>query len=136
MTAPAAAHASRAAQWSDRAIWAAAAIACITVGVVLVLTTSAEPWHPALFAVLPDAPLALGIARGLDRGQLHPRAVRPYNATHRLIGPITLAIVGVAISPAVVTAAIGWLFHISFDHAIGLGLRDPDGRVRSRSTGT
>jgi hypothetical protein len=135
MTAPAIAPSpSRLAQGSDRAIWAAVAVACMTVGVALVRPTSAQPWQLALSAMLPDAPLALGIARGLDRGQLHPRAVRPYNATHRLLLPIILAVVGVAISPAVVTAATGWLFHICFDHAIGLGLRGPDGRLRPHAT--
>ena len=47
--------------------------------------------HALSFALAPDLAFFYGVAPGLARGQLHPRAVRLYNALHSLLGPVALA---------------------------------------------
>lgn len=42
------------------------------------------------FALAPDLAVLYGIAPGLARGQLHPRAVPIYNALHQFWGPLAL----------------------------------------------
>jgi Domain of unknown function (DUF4260) len=90
-------------------------------------------WQFFAFGAMPDVALLLGIAPGLARGQLHPRAVPLYNALHRPAGPLALAVVVVAASlPAgYLVGAIAWGVHIAVDRLAGYGLRTPDGFQRS-----
>lgn len=88
-----------------------------------------------VFLLLPDLPLFAGGGPGLERGQLHPRAVPWYNASHHPL----LALLAVAVSwlpwqagatmPAM--AALTWVAHIALDRCLGYGLRDRTGRQRA-----
>jgi hypothetical protein len=93
-------------------------------------------WQLWVFALAPDLPLLAGGARGLQPGQLHPRAVPFYNATHRLVGPLALTALGcwslaVTGMPGVLVAGTAWLAHVGLDRACGYGLRDRAGFVRA-----
>jgi hypothetical protein len=68
-------------------------------------------WLLAAFAIGPDLALLFGISSTLEQGQLHPRAVRLYNALH--------------------SGALAWALHISLDRALGYGMRTRDGFQRS-----
>ena len=48
-------------------------------------------WQFFAFGAAPDIALFVGIAPGLAKGQLHPRAVPLYNALHRFAGPLAFA---------------------------------------------
>jgi len=86
------------------------------------------------FLLLPDVPFVLGLRPAIVAGQLDPGMVPAYNATHRLAGAAACCAAAPALrSPAVGAAGLAWLTHISFDRAVGFGLRAPDGRLRSRS---
>ena len=92
----------------------------------------AEIWAPLVFLILPDVSLLFGMGSGLERGQIHPRAVRLYNLVHRFwIGP-AIAIVAGFLFPTSPWFLVGlaWGAHIAFDRALGLGLRDPSGFAR------
>lgn len=109
------------------------------VALALLATTAFEVhshgggWLALGFAVMPDLGLLAGAARGLEKGQMAPRAVPLYNALHRFIGPVALALLVVTgvLSPFWLAAALGWALHISIDRAVGYGLRGPDGFQRS-----
>jgi predicted anti-sigma-YlaC factor YlaD len=58
--------------------------------VVVVVAWDAAWWPAVAFALAPDLAVVYGIAPGLARGQLHPRAVPFYNALHRFWGPLAL----------------------------------------------
>jgi Domain of unknown function (DUF4260) len=115
-----------------RALYATGAASLAGAGVALVAATDTSLVVLLIFAVLPDVAILGGLRRGLAPGQLHPRAVPLYNALHRLAMPAAIAAVGVFAGPRWFTAAAGWAFHICFDHAVGLGLRTPDGFVRNQ----
>ena len=89
-------------------------------------------WQLWVAFVLPDVALLAGAARGLERGQLAPRAVPLYNALHRFPGPLLLG--GAALLwlglPWLV-GALAWAAHIALDRAVGYGLRDPRGLQRA-----
>ncbi|MGY1915189.1 DUF4260 family protein [Blastococcus sp. SYSU DS0973] len=93
-------------------------------------------WQLWVFALAPDLPLLAGGGRGLRPGQLHPRAVLAYNATHHLAGPLALTALGglwlgtTGESGALVAGA-AWLAHVAFDRAAGYGLRSGSGFQRS-----
>jgi Domain of unknown function (DUF4260) len=117
---------------SKRAGYAGLAVVLIAAVVVEVANHSTGYWQIAAFALGPDVPLLFGSGAGLERGQLHPRAVRLYNLVHRFWGPVALVILG-----AVGVLEIGWLiggltwaFHIALDRSLGYGLRTPDGFQR------
>jgi hypothetical protein len=90
-------------------------------------------WQFAAFGFGPDIALFYGIAANLEKGQLHPRAVRLYNLLHRywlplgLLGAASLGVVPLGY----VVGALAWAFHISIDRAVGYGLRTRDGFQRS-----
>jgi hypothetical protein len=86
-------------------------------------------WLALGFALMPDLGLLAGAGRGLDKGQLAPRAVPIYNALHRFAGPVLLGgLVLAGVVPAVwLAAALGWALHISIDRTAGYGLRGSDG---------
>jgi hypothetical protein len=117
----------------SRLIYAAVAVSSMTAGVTLVASVNAGIWQLVVFAVLPDVAILAGLGRGLARGQLHPRAVPLYNTLHRWFGPAALAAAAPLMGPAWLIAALGWTFHICFDHAVGLGLRTREGFVRGKA---
>ena len=90
-------------------------------------------WQFLAFGAGPDLALFAGIAPGLEKGRLHPRAVPLYNALHRFWGPLALAALAAfgVVSLGFFVGAIAWALHIAFDRTIGYGLRTPDGFQRS-----
>lgn len=93
------------------------------------------------FVLLPDVTL-VGAFDPHRRGALLPRRVTFYNAAHRPWAALVLVVVG-ALAPMpgvagvdgggklVAVAGIAWLLHIASDRAVGYGLRDADGVIRS-----
>jgi hypothetical protein len=116
----------------DRVVWALAAAVFAGTGLTLVVVTGRGLWQFIALAVLPDVAILAGLGRGLAHGQLHPRSVPYYNALHRSPGPVALTMIAALAGPPWLIAALGWAFHISFDHAVGLGLRTADGFVRGQ----
>ena len=89
-------------------------------------------WWPLLaFAMAPDVALLAGFGRDLEKGRLHPRAVRLYNALHSLWSPALLALAALALPAGALVCATVWAFHIAFDRALGYGMRTRDGHQRS-----
>ncbi len=88
-------------------------------------------WQLWVAFVLPDVALLAGAARGLQRGQLAPRAVPLYNALHHPAGPLLAVIVAAALLPdAWLAAALAWGAHVAMDRAAGYGLRTREGFQR------
>jgi hypothetical protein len=89
-------------------------------------------WQLAAFSIGPDLALLLGAGEGLERGQLHPRAVPAYNAVHRSFGPVALgALAALGVLPhGFFVGALAWGFHVALDRALGYGLRTRDGFQR------
>ena len=89
-------------------------------------------WQLAAFGFGPDLALFYGVGARLERGQLHPRAVRLYNHVHRYWLPlalITLASLGL-VPHAYFVGGLAWCLHISLDRVLGYGLRTRDGFQR------
>jgi hypothetical protein len=114
-----------------RLAWGAAAVGLLA-GTILQVQDHGGGWLALGFALMPDLGLLAGIGRGLEKGQLAPRAVPIYNALHRFVGPVVLAaLVVTGILPAVwLSAALGWALHIAIDRAVGYGFRGADGFQR------
>ena len=93
----------------------------------------ASGWLALAFGIGPDLALFAGIAPGLQKGQLAPRAVPLYNAAHLYLGPLVLAaaIAAGLLSHAWLGAALAWGAHVALDRAIGYGLRGRDGFQRA-----
>jgi hypothetical protein len=116
-----------------RLAYAGLAAALVAV-IVLVYARESVGWWPVVaFGLGPDLPLLLGAGRGLEQGQLHPRAVPLYNAVHRFWGPLAVGAITLAASlPAAwLVAALAWATHIAVDRAVGYSLRTRDGFQRS-----
>jgi hypothetical protein len=114
-----------------------AAFAALTVALAVALVLAiGQHGHLGLaiaFLVLPDLALLFGGGRGLERGQLHPRAVPVYNLVHRLWGPAAL---GAAVATGLlggfwIVAALAWGVHVALDRSVGYGLRTRDGFQRA-----
>ncbi|MEA2582303.1 MAG: hypothetical protein QOF33_388 [Thermomicrobiales bacterium] len=103
-------------------------------------------WQALGFALAPDLALFVGIAPGLTRGQLHPRAVPLYNAVHGFGGPLLLGLaallwlgvpwlVGLAallwLGVPWLVGALSWSVHVAVDRAVGYGRRTPEGFRRA-----
>lgn len=97
-------------------------------------------WLAALLAVAffiaPDLTFLAGIrdAHTVERGQLPARAVPYYNAAHRALVPLAFMVL-YTVTPPIQWAPLfaglcGWMAHISFDRALGYGLRTKDGFQR------
>src|SRR4051812_33395977 len=67
-------------------------------------------WQFFAFGAGPDLALFAGIAPGLAKGQLHPRAVPLYNALHRFWGPLALGVLAALdlVSVGFFVGAIAW----------------------------
>jgi Domain of unknown function (DUF4260) len=117
-------------------VYGVLAVALLASILILLIGSDADWWPAVAFSVGPDVAVLYGIAPGLARGQLHPRAVPLHNALHRFWGPLALIIVAVTagLSRAWLGAGLAWAFHVAFDRAIGLRLRSPDGFQRGDRT--
>ena len=118
-----------------RVAYAGLAAVLLASVVALIIVWDAGWWPTVPFALGPDLAVLYGIAPGLARGQLHPRAVSLYNALHRFWGPLVLAIAALAagLPLGYVAGAIAWGLHVAFDRAIGLRPRSRDGFQRAQS---
>jgi hypothetical protein len=118
-----------------RVAYAVPAAALFASVVALIVVWDASWWQTVVFALGPDLAVLYGIAPGLARGQLHPRAVSLYNALHRFWGPLALAIAALAagLPLGYLAGAIAWGLHVAFDRAIGLRPRSPDGFQRAKN---
>lgn len=104
--------------------------------VAVVVTQHSNWWQLVVFAIAPDLALVAGAGPGLERGQLHPRAVPFYNAVHRLWVPgLLIAVTLVLQSPAWLAGGLAWVAHIGFDRSLGFGLRNAQGFQRGSSQG-
>jgi hypothetical protein len=116
-----------------RALYGLLALALLATIAVVIVRHDTGWWQLAAFGLGPDLALLLGAGRGLERGQLHPRAVPVYNALHRFWGPLALgalAALGV-VSTGFLVGALAWAFHVALDRAVGYGLRTRDGFQRA-----
>ena len=118
-----------------RVAYAGLAAALLASVVALIVVWDAAWWQTVAFALGPDLAVLYGIAPGLARRQLHPRAVSLYNALHRFWGPLALALAALAagLPLGYLAGAIAWGIHVAFDRAIGLRPRSPDGFQRAES---
>src|SRR4051794_12142374 len=125
-----AAHAPRA----ITARFAHAFLAALLLALILfeVVRHGAGIWQVAAFGLGPDLALFCGVAPGLAKGQLHPRAVGIYNLVHRFWLPVALlTLAWFDLVPAgFFIGGLAWCFHISLDRAVGYGLRTRDGFQR------
>ena len=120
---------------SRRLGYAAVGLAALGVAIAVVVTRHESWWPLVAFAIAPDITLLLGgIGRGLQRGQLNPRAVPSYNAVHRFWAPAALTLVAALVgSGAWAAAGLAWIAHIGIDRSLGFGLRTPEGFQRKDS---
>jgi hypothetical protein len=81
------------------------------------------------FLIAPDLAMLVGANGRLAKRQLAPRAVRYYNAVHRVWGPLALLVACTfwINSAALFTGGLAWLAHVAVDRAVGYGLRAPSG---------
>ncbi|MFC4911126.1 DUF4260 family protein [Actinomadura gamaensis] len=85
-----------------------------------------------VFFIAPDFTMFIDARRG-GGGRLGPRAVPFYNAAHRAVIPLALAVVysvSAIEAPALFAGLLGWLGHIAMDRTFGYGLRAADGSRR------
>jgi hypothetical protein len=111
--------------------YAALGFAAAGLAIGVVVTQHAAWWQLVVFAIAPDVSLLLGMSSGLERGQLHPRAVPIYNAVHRYWAPGALVLITFLLhAPEWLAAGLAWTAHISFDRSLGFGLRTREGFQR------
>jgi uncharacterized protein DUF4260 len=117
----------------SRIAYAGLAAALLAAAVLETAAHGTGYWQLAAFALGPDLALAYGAGAGLERGQLHPRAVWLYNLLHRFWLPAALAVVAaVGLLPlGYLVGALTWGFHIALDRAVGYRLRTRDGFQRA-----
>jgi len=116
---------------SPRIAYAVLTVVLIAALALEVAATDTSWWLVVVFLLGPDIALFLGVGSGLEKGQLHPRAVPLYNALHRYWPPATLALASIVLPEGWLAAALAWALHISLDRAIGYGLRTPEGFQRT-----
>ena len=116
-----------------RLAYAGLAAFLLLLAVTLAVREATGWWQLAAFGLGPDAALLAGIGTGLERGQLHPRALPLYNLLHRFLGPAALFLAAVLLSlPAGwVVGALAWGVHVAADRAFGYGLRTREGFQRA-----
>ena len=115
---------------SHRIAYAALTAVLIAALALEVAATDTPWWLVVVFLLGPDIALFVGIGSGLEKGQLHPRAVPLYNALHRYWGPAALALASIVLPEGWLAAALAWALHISVDRTVGYGLRTPEGFQR------
>lgn len=114
-----------------RAAYAALGLAATALAIAAVVTRHTTWWQFVVLAVAPDIALLAGMSGGLQRGQLHARAVPLYNAVHRYWAPALLVVVAFVLGNfAWVAGGLAWIAHISFDRSLGFGLRTREGFQR------
>jgi hypothetical protein len=115
-----------------RPAYALLAASLLAAVVAAVAQGRADWWMAVAFGLGPDVAMLFGAGTGLEKGQLHPRAVPLYNLLHRFWGPAALALVAATglISPSFFVGALAWAFHIALDRSVGYDLRTPDGFQR------
>ena len=114
-----------------RIAYAAVGLAAAGLGIYVVVTRQASWWPLVVFAIAPDLTFVLSFGAGLQRGQLHPRAVPFYNAAHRFWAPSVLVLLAFVLhADAWLAAGLAWVAHIGFDRSLGFGLRTPEGFQR------
>ena len=94
-------------------------------------TDGAGWWQFFVFGAGPDLALFLGIGKGLEKGQLHPRAVPVYNALHRYWGPAALALLASLLPAGDLVGAQSGATHSSLDRGVGYRLLTPVGFQRA-----
>ena len=115
---------------SPRIAYAALTAVLIAALALEVAATDTPWWLVVVFLLGPDIALFAGIGSGLEKGQLHPRAVPLYNALHRYWGPAALALASIVLPEGWLAAALAWALHISVDRTVGYRLRTPEGFQR------
>jgi hypothetical protein len=114
-----------------RVAYAAMGLVAAGLGIFVIVSQHASWWQLAVLAIAPDIALLFGAAPGLERGQLHPRAVPFYNAVHRLVVPVMLIAVAYLLHvDGWVAGGLAWVAHIAFDRSLGFGLRTAQGFQR------
>ena len=85
------------------------------------------------FGIVPHLPVLLGRSQPHAPGQLAPRAVPLFNATHHPVPPMVVLLLSTAgiLAPMWAVAAFAWLSHLVADLAFGDGLRTRDGWRRA-----
>jgi hypothetical protein len=117
-----------------RIAYAALGFGVAALAIFVVLTQHASWWQLVFFAIAPDTALLAGASRGLERGQLHPRAVPLYNAVHRFWVPEVLIVITLLLHEnGWLAGGLAWAAHIAFDRSLGFGLRTKKGFQRSAS---
>jgi uncharacterized protein DUF4260 len=116
-----------------RPLYAVAALALLGAAIAVAVAEDTGWWQLGVFVIAPDIALIAGVGPGLERGQLHPRAVPLYNALHRFVGPLVLAALALAglLGAGWLVGALAWGFHVAVDRAIGYGLRTREGFQRA-----
>jgi hypothetical protein len=113
-----------------RSVYLALGAALTVTALVEMLRFGGATWIALAFVILPDVALLYGAAPDLERGRLHPRAVRFYNAVHSFWLPLALMAVGLWLPPVVFVAGVVWAAHIAWDRGLGFGLRTREGYQR------
>ncbi len=109
----------------------AAAALAVALFALAIAVAGPGTWQLWVAFALPDAALLAGAARGLQRGQLAPRAVPLYNALHHPAGPLVAIVAAAALLPdAWLAGALAWGAHVAMDRAAGYGLRTREGFQR------
>ncbi len=107
------------------------ALVLVAAIVYIVRNEGVSVWYAVIFAVAPDLALFAGMSPGIERGQLHPRAVPLYNALHNPAGPLLLGVAAaLGLGMPWLVAALAWGAHIAVDRAAGYGPRTAEGFQR------
>jgi hypothetical protein len=114
-----------------RIAYAALGLSAAALAIWVAVRQHSGGWLVVIFTIAPDLSFLAGMGSGLQRSQLHPRAVPIYNAVHRFWIPALTVAIGLLIwSPNWLAAGLAWTAHIGIDRSLGFGLRTPEGFQR------